>query len=208
MDIVWDIYIDNSLKSHTRKERVKGTRRRVSADTMLPANWHSFLRCDSNKTELFGFLAEYIADMQSEKLVITTNGPSVLANQDLDESFSSLQPCHHEEADTRIILHLAQGSSKHKKAMIKTVDTDVVVLAVTAVVNHGLEELWVAFGTGVNLRYIPAHQLASTIGPAKSQSLPIFHSLTGCDTVSSFHNIGKKKLGRCGKCSQMLPTAS
>lgn len=131
--------------------------------------------------------------MLSEKLVITTKGLSVLANQELDASFSCLQPCNHEEADTRIILHLAQGASIHKKAMFRTVDTDVVVLSVAAVIDHGLEELWVAFGSGVNFRYIPAHQLANTLGPVRSRCLPLFHSLTGCDTVSSFHNIGKKK---------------
>ena len=78
-----------------------------------------------------------------------------------------------------MIVHLAHASSIHKKRMIKTVDTDVVVLAVTAVVIHNLEELWVAFGTGVHFRYIPAHQVAAALGPSRSKCLPVFHGLTG-----------------------------
>ena len=36
--------------------------------------------------------------------------------------------------------------------MIRTVDTDVVVIAVAKFLQIGLEELWVAFGTGKNYR--------------------------------------------------------
>lgn len=64
----------------------------------------------------------------------------------------------------------------HKKAMIRTIDTDVVVLAVSAVMNHE-----------------PAHEIATLLGPFKSKCLPMFHGLTGCDTVYSFNKIVKKK---------------
>ena len=47
-------------------------------------------------------------------------------------------------------------------------------------------ELWVAFGTGKLLRYIPAHDIATALGDEKARSLPMFHAFTGCDTVSSF----------------------
>ena len=53
-------------------------------------------------------------------------------------------------------------------------------------------EVWIAFGTGKDFRYIPAHIISTGLGPMKSLSLPMFHSFTGCDTVSHFANIGKK----------------
>ena len=49
-----------------------------------------------------------------------------------------------------------------------------------------------AFGTGKHFRYIPVHEIAKSLGPDKSQALPIFHAYTGCDTVSSFHTKSKK----------------
>ena len=53
LDIVWDVYDPDSLKSTTRSHRGKGVRRRVLPDTKIPGNWGLFLRVDENKTELF-----------------------------------------------------------------------------------------------------------------------------------------------------------
>ena len=49
-----------------------------------------------------------------------------------------------------------------------------------------------AFGTVGHFRFIPIHEVAAAVGPRKSVNLPLFHALTGCDTVSSFAGIGKK----------------
>ena len=64
VDIVWDIYKDNSLKAGTREKRGKGTRRRVLPSTAIPNDWHSFLHVDENKVELFHFLFEQAASLQ------------------------------------------------------------------------------------------------------------------------------------------------
>jgi len=74
------------------------------------------------------------------------------------------------------------------------VDTDVVVIAVAKFLQIGLEELWVAFGTGKNYRHIEVHQIVSRIGGEKSQELAFFHAFTGCDTVSFFSKRGKKSV--------------
>ena len=54
------------------------------------------------------------------------------------------------------------------------------------------DELWVAFGTGKNYRYIAAHEIASSLGPEKTCALPMCHAITGCDTVSAFVGHVKK----------------
>ena len=74
------------------------------------------------------------------------------------------------------------------RTTIRTVDTDVVVLAVSCVRLFNITELWFAFGTGKYLRFIP-----DSLGPQRSQALPMFHSFTGSDTVSDFATVGKKK---------------
>ena len=56
------------------------------------------------------------------------------------EISSMLFPCHHEEANTRIFLHLVHACmTGHRNATIRTVVTDVVVLAVS--VFHQLKTL-------------------------------------------------------------------
>ncbi|XP_071853660.1 uncharacterized protein [Apostichopus japonicus] len=129
--------------------------------------------------------------LEHGKIVITTNGPEVLCIPPQDTS--NLSPCDHEEADTRMILHLSHAFHEgFQNILIRTVDTDVVVLTIAAVSKLGIQESWVAFGTGKNFRYIPVHEIAASLGPNKCQALPMFHAYTGCDTVSAFYSKGKK----------------
>ena len=109
--------------------------------------------------------------MQTKKL--WSQKYPLLFQIETDAGLALLLPCSNDEADPWMILPIEQAAMYHK---IRTVDTDVVVLAVSAVVNHE-----------------PAHQIATSLGPFKSKCLPMFHGLSGCDTVSSFNNIGKKK---------------
>ena len=78
-----------------------------------------------------------------------------------------------------------------KKIIIRIVDTDVVVLAISVVEEIKVEELWVAFGTGKHFRYIAVHAIASSLGADKSRTLPAFHAVTDYDTVSFFGWKGK-----------------
>ena len=67
------------------------------------------------------------------------------------------------------------------------------VLAVSVVQCLDPEtELCLAFGTGISFRYLAAHTIAHGLGANKARALPMFHSLSGCDTVSSFVGHGKK----------------
>ena len=193
VDIVWDVYRQDSLKTTTREKRGKGVRRRVAAANSIPGNWQEFLRIDDNKTELFDFLAhEVVENLSTQKEVFSTCGQNVLCSR-VHQDVSSLAPCTHEEADTRMFLHAIDAANKgHRRLMLRTVDTDVVVLAVSTVVLLDNTELWIAYGTGKHLRYIPAHHIATSLGAEKARALPMFHAFTGCDTVSSFAGRGKK----------------
>ncbi len=80
----------------------------------------------------------------------------------------------------------------YTKVSVRTVDTDVLVLAVTAAQRLNTTELWVAFGTGKRFRHLAAHEMSKALGPERCMALPMFHAFTGCDTVSSFCGRGKK----------------
>ena len=58
--------------------------------------------------------------------------------------------------------------------------------------ENDLLELWIGFGTGKNYRDIPIHTIFADIGPSMALALPLYHSITGCDTTSQFLGCGKK----------------
>ena len=119
VDIVWDVYVADSLKSTTRQKRGKGVRRRVAPTTAIPQNWMDFLRVDENKSELFRFLSQHVTSLSTEedKSIYTTHGSDVLSSI-VDADMTSLVPCSHEEADICLLLYTWQilyrrGSGKY-----------------------------------------------------------------------------------------------
>ena len=139
---------------------------------------------NENKTELFAFLAI--------RIVFPDFGQQVLCNPPPGD-VSSLSPCNHEEADRRMMVHVADAVQKGlTKVLLRTVDTDVVVIAIAVSQPLNISELWIALGVGKNMRFLLVHEIASSLGPEKSKALSMFHSSTGCDTVSSFSGKDKK----------------
>ncbi|KAL8624293.1 hypothetical protein ACOMHN_034016 [Nucella lapillus] len=130
LDVIWDVYRTDSLKNTAREMRGKGKRRRVTPTGVIPPNWHTFLRIDDNKTELFQYLAQCLLQIPTEKTIVTTQGTIAISNAPVN--LSALSPCTHEEADSRIMTHLVDAAKDSKHILIRTTDTDVVVLAVAS----------------------------------------------------------------------------
>jgi hypothetical protein len=57
VDIVWDVYKDDSLKKALREKRGSGQRCKVLDSTRIPKDRKGFLRVNENKDELFKLLA-------------------------------------------------------------------------------------------------------------------------------------------------------
>lgn len=192
LDVVWDVYKEDSLKSQTRQNCGTGSHIRVANSTKIPPNWKNFLQCDANKESLFQLLASAVQEYQSPqgKQVISTKGESAVSSSSADLSDLS---CTHEEVDTRLLFRAShvfhQGFTK---LMIYANDTDVVVLAIA--VSSVLKDckIWVAFGHGSKLRYIPCHLISAELGIDASWGLLFMHAIPACDTVSAFFGIGKK----------------
>lgn len=199
LGIVWDQYFPHSLKEQTREARSQIVRRRVSATTVVPRNWCEFLRNAENKQELFVFLSQEMSRMNvGRKQLFIACGQNIITN-DTDTN-DTLEPCTHEEADSRMLLHAADAADcGHKKLMIRTVDTDVVVLAMAHFEKITVDKLWISFGTGKAYRLIPAHDTARSFGQEKA-ALLFFHAITGCDTTSAFSGKGKNNCLGCLTC--------
>ena len=149
---------------------------------------------------MFKYLAECVTSIDAEKQVISTHGKQVLSIMPIScDNIGRLAPCNHEEADTRMLLHAADAvQCSFTKILLRTVDTDVLILAIAFVEklqefqgNQTIEP-WVGFGTGAHLHYIAAHDISSKLKPQVPKALPFCHAFTGCDTVSCFYGKGKK----------------
>ena len=153
VDVVRDLYDSLGINGEARAKRGYGAPQQVSASAPVPRKCQDFLRHE-NKTDLFCFLAEHICNkpLACGKLLLATHGRSVMCS-DPDYNTSHLQPCGQEEADTRMLLHVADMvNAGFTKVIVRTVDTDVVVLAVAFCQDLGCDQLWLAFGTGKHFR--------------------------------------------------------
>ena len=103
-------------------------RQRVIAGVPIPTNWEAFLRSNANKD----YLSECIQACETgRKVIISTDDETIVSTQNNMNDVEYLQPCSHEEADTRILLHVAHCARQGlRKVVIRTVNTDLVALAI------------------------------------------------------------------------------
>ena len=113
-------------------KRGKGIRRKVQDDSIAPTNWSGFLRLNQNKTELFASLSKGVLLHAEDDMVLTCSYDTTCITNTNQIASSFISPCNHEEADTRVFLHVSDISLQgHSKIIIRAVDTDVLVLAVS-----------------------------------------------------------------------------
>ena len=165
--------------------------KKVTANGLLPRNWTTFLRFSESKTELFQFLSRHIQNTSTEKVMVATYDNDVITNKFIETS--GMMPCTIEEADERVFIHANDAEKEFSRLLIKIVDSDVVVIAVS--IFHritGIQELWIEYGLEKYLKYIPIHQLASVMGTVQCEAFLFFHAISGCDRTSSVHGKAKK----------------
>ncbi len=162
------------------------------AGAPIPVNWDAFMRSNANKDELFRYLSDCIQSCEKgRKVIISTKDEAIVSTQIDTSDVEYHQPCSHEEADTRILLHIAHCARQGlRKVIIRTIDTDVVVLAIGHFLALRLDELWVSFVVGTHFRQIAIHEIVKNVN---EKVLMFFHAaVSGCDTVSSFLGRWKK----------------
>ena len=66
------IYRQDIINDETRQKIVTGVYRKVIGNCRPPKSWNNFIRCDENKTEIFGFLVDKFILPQNYAQVIVT----------------------------------------------------------------------------------------------------------------------------------------
>ena len=143
---IFDRYIENSIKSGTRKNRSKRSRpiRKVLNDRTvpLPQKWNDFLAVPANKQDLSLLLSnELIAQAPADKVIVVaggfTNADEVQSSKPLSEI--ELLKSNHEETDTRLVLHCIHTESK--TIVVSSRDTDVFLLLLLFFPHFKCQEL-------------------------------------------------------------------
>ena len=152
--------------------------RKCQAMQKLPRNWMDFLRDQNNKKELFALLTSKVIEFvcPPSKVVYVTSGEHVIS------AGSDMTNCNHEEADTRVVVHILNALEQGMKSVkVRTVDTDVVIILAGAFYElcqtQPLEDIWIAFGMSKNYRFYSINAICASLGEQRSRALPVFHTL-------------------------------
>ena len=87
----------------------------VDGYSKLAANIDSFLNKD------------FLRCSENKKTVVVTIDENVICSQSLN--LEDITPCNIEEADERMLLHVNHAAKQFSKHLIKTVDSDVIIIS-------------------------------------------------------------------------------
>ena len=198
IDIVFDIYLVNSIKSSARKSRKKSVEPIPMSinrdDQQLPSAIDSFWASESNKEALqMHYIKWFITNYSGEKPIYLGGSLSgdIFGCKKVERGNISDAPnlrCEHEEADDRLMLHIDDAvRAGYERIIIASPDTDIFVTALyhyTKWMYVNLQELWMFCGKGETTRAVPLHETATKLETTLVDVLPALHALTGCDTTS------------------------
>lgn len=212
--IVFDNYNNpNSTKSAERYRRgdCKETHTYDVSGHRKVVKFRTFLQLSENKRSLLKFLCNYILEnsienmTQNETLIIAGGfeNPDLCYSINKENGLNELQElkCNHDEADTRLILHMLYEFQVHhcNNVLVKSVDTDVLILLIyycsSYLKNQILEEqcsLYMELGHGNKKKIISISDIVQRLDDQVCKCLLPLHVITGCDTTNSFFKIGKK----------------
>lgn len=201
IDVVFDRYRHESIKSTTRQRRSKTTRpiRRVieGRGVPLPDSWSNFIALPANKADLARFLSEQLLEhAPSDKEVVAAGGFENEEEVRSSHMATNIVPLRasHEEADTRLVLHAI--NIPFDTVVVSARDTDVRLLLVAHYHRVQCNHLWMMAGTKKNRKYIPIDTVHQKLPTDSTNALLPFHALTGCDTTSYFFGHTKKTAWR------------
>jgi len=104
-------------------------------------------------------------NITSEEFVVTSRGSS------------DMQRCDHEEADTRIVLHVQHALHKGcKQVFVRTVDFDVLVILIGLfhdMPSYPSAAIRIGLGIWKYVQYISVNSTCAFLGPETSRALPV-----------------------------------
>ena len=206
----YDVDDSMSLKSDERHRRDKGTNmgpQYLPNEKLSLPEWKSFIQNPVNKANLLKFFSETLC---KKRVTLIPPGfhfilggtfeepeKTVYLQTDSEITLQQLDCRKHEEADTRIMAHIAFSLQQFSSAriVVHATDTDIAILCIYHITHLGLTELWVQKQNS----FLAIHQILLKLsqklrktGQDIAASLLGLYVLTGCDSVSYFFRRGKR----------------
>lgn len=206
IDVVFDVYLDNSIKDVERNRRSHGE---LSVQQIVPSaeikQWNLLLSSNQNKNKLTEFIVtewKSLGHLLEDKILFVTCSRDVYQISRNETTLVQDLQSNHQEADTRMLLHAHHASLTHNRIIISSPDTDVFMLLLSKVCDLDTE-VYMMTGTAQNRRLININAVANDIygninktnctKKSLVKALLGFHCFTGCDTISAFAGRGKLK---------------
>ena len=105
--------------------------------------------------------------------------------------------CQHEEADTRIVLHIKHACEQivlPRSIVVRCIDTDVLIILLFHTENiEGFVWMDVGLDRNNTRRYVDVTKFSGELGREMCSALPAIHAFTGCDYTSAFLRKGKSR---------------
>ena len=107
-----------------------------------------------------------------------------------------MDQCNHEEANTRVLVHLLHALQSPSLGMVYTGDTDVVIIFLSNFHHikalNPAAEIWISFKARMTTKMISLNTIATILGTIACKTMTVFHAFTGSDSASSFKFKGKR----------------
>ena len=222
IDIVFDVYMENSIKDVERARRSSGE---IVFKQIVPTSpikqWNQLLSSGDFKNKLVSFLVQEWKSnkrfLDAKALFVTTGTETYKITTTSCRLVAELAS-NHEETDTRMLLHAKHASSTYNDIIISTPDTDVFMIALSKLADIDAH-LYMLTGTNDNRRLIDLNAVGedafikfNKTDCTKHKFLNAvlgFHCFTGCDTTITFAGRGKiKPLLLMGTCNEYVDAFS
>lgn len=196
MDIVFDVYLRQSIKEGERSRRSKSDPIETNIATtkqQIPVEMDRFWGSSENKMKFQQAFAKWLSSEYQSGVDFpvflggahaenVTSCIKICPNGELEE-IDSLRN-DHEEADDRLLYHVNQivRDAHYDKVIIASGDTDVFVCSMyhfNRWVYRGLKEMWIISGKRGSITAFPIHKLTEKLDPSVVDILPAVHALTG-----------------------------
>lgn len=177
----------------------------ISPERDVP-NYRRFLKNRENKGNLTDFLSENLISSArvhlKENQYLVVGGGFKERERVMRVSRNQCEQLHHlesthQEADTMIILHtIDYANLGYDQVIVRCDDTDVLILLLyysqTSHINKNMK-IFMHTGHRDKERFVPVHLISQKLGSIVCSILPAIHAITGCDSTSSIHMIGKNR---------------
>ena len=150
------------------------------------SNFETFFCDGHNKEVLFKYLAKCTSSLQLDDKTIVSTSDDVLNSRNHKHLITTIMQIQNCSFVCVMLCKMVMTGSWYAQ-------------------NAGL---WVAIGTGMQLCYIQAHLVYSSLGPDQSKALTSFYTLTGCDTTLCFSERINKWLASKLNDETFLPRTS